>query len=54
MIEQARGINRKYGHYFDRTIINIDFDASYDKLLTLCTQLERDPQWVPASWLPGG
>ena len=47
-------MNRSYGHYFDKSIVNSDFDQSYDKLLEICTSLERDPQWVPASWLPGG
>lgn len=54
IIEQARDINRSFGHYFDKTIVNSDFDQTYDKLREMCTKLESDPQWVPASWLPGG
>ncbi|XP_057315280.1 protein PALS1-like [Hydractinia symbiolongicarpus] len=51
VIEKARDMNRKYGHYFDRTIVNSDLDRAYNELLEICDFLETQPQWVPSSWV---
>lgn len=41
----------KYGHYFDMIINNNDTERAYHQLLTEINILEREPQWVPASWV---
>ncbi|XP_046624815.1 protein PALS1 isoform X3 [Neodiprion virginianus] len=51
IIEKARDMEDKYGHLFDMIIINNDTDRAYNQLLTEINSLEREPQWVPASWL---
>ncbi|XP_051164787.1 uncharacterized protein LOC127283756 isoform X2 [Leptopilina boulardi] len=51
IIEKAREMEDKYGHLFDMIIINNDTDRAYNQLLTEINSLEREPQWVPASWL---
>nr|CAB3263937.1 MAGUK p55 subfamily member 5-like [Phallusia mammillata] len=51
IIESARDIERRYAHYFDETIRNLDLNRSYAELLRLINKLDTEPQWVPASWL---
>ncbi|XP_078046810.1 protein PALS1-like [Augochlora pura] len=51
IIEKAREMEDKYGHLFDMIIINTDTDRAYNDLLTEINSLEREPQWVPASWI---
>ncbi|XP_076757235.1 uncharacterized protein LOC143427190 isoform X2 [Xylocopa sonorina] len=51
IIEKAREMEDKYGHLFDMIIINTDTDRAYNQLLTEINSLEREPQWVPASWV---
>ncbi|XP_054261878.1 protein PALS1-like isoform X2 [Macrosteles quadrilineatus] len=50
-IEKAREMEDKYGHLFDMIIINNDTERAYHQLLNEINSLEREPQWVPASWL---
>ncbi|XP_014480744.1 PREDICTED: MAGUK p55 subfamily member 5-A isoform X7 [Dinoponera quadriceps] len=51
IIEKAREMEDKYGHLFDMLILNNDTDRAYNQLLTEINSLEREPQWVPASWI---
>ncbi|XP_043206273.1 uncharacterized protein LOC122372769 isoform X2 [Amphibalanus amphitrite] len=51
IIEKAREIEEVYGHYFDIVIINSDLNRAYEQLIHEINTLEREPQWVPASWL---
>ncbi|CAD6208213.1 GSCOCG00010466001-RA-CDS [Cotesia congregata] len=51
IIEKARDMEDKYGHLFDMIIINNDTDRAYNQLLTEINSLEREPQWVPATWV---
>ncbi|XP_058792460.1 protein PALS1 isoform X10 [Phymastichus coffea] len=51
IIEKAREMEDKYGHLFDMIIINNDTDRAYNQLLSEINSLEREPQWVPASWV---
>ena len=58
IIERAREMEERYGHYFDMIIIYSDPDRAYQQLTEEINLLEREPQWVPAAWLnkhtPGG
>merc|ERR1719427_1283107 len=51
IIERAREMEERYGHYFDMIIIYSDPDRAYQQLLDEINLLEREPQWVPAAWL---
>uniref|UniRef100_A0A0A9XNQ5 MAGUK p55 subfamily member 5 n=1 Tax=Lygus hesperus TaxID=30085 RepID=A0A0A9XNQ5_LYGHE len=51
IIEKAREMEDKYGHYFDMIINNNDTERAYIQLLNEINILEREPQWVPASWV---
>lgn len=51
LIEKARDMNRSYGHYFDKVIINNDLDSTFEEIIEICDHLETDPQWVPSSWV---
>lgn len=54
IIEKAREIEDRYGHYFDMIIINNDTERAYLELLHEINKVEREPQWIPASWVRGG
>ena len=51
IIEKAREMEEKYGHYFDLVIINNDIERTYHELVQRINYIEREPQWVPAFWL---
>ncbi|XP_050307727.1 protein PALS1 [Anthonomus grandis grandis] len=51
IIDKAREMENKYGHYFDMIIINNDTERAYHDLLCEINSLEREPQWVPAAWV---
>ncbi|KAJ9589661.1 hypothetical protein L9F63_017150 [Diploptera punctata] len=51
IIEKAREMEDKYGHFFDMIIINNDTERAYHQLVNEINSLEREPQWVPASWV---
>ncbi|KAL1139201.1 hypothetical protein AAG570_009260 [Ranatra chinensis] len=51
IIEKAREMEDKYGHYFDMIINNNDTERAYHQLLNEINILEREPQWVPAAWV---
>ncbi|XP_035703591.1 uncharacterized protein LOC110845232 isoform X2 [Folsomia candida] len=50
IIEKAREMDEKYGHYFDLVIINNEIERTYHELLQRINYTEREPQWVPAFW----
>ncbi|XP_026816925.1 MAGUK p55 subfamily member 5 isoform X3 [Rhopalosiphum maidis] len=51
IIEKAREMEDKFGHYFDMIIINNDTERAYHQLLNEINSLEREPQWVPVTWV---
>jgi len=51
IIEKAREMEEKYGHYFDLVIINNDIERTYHDLVQRINYIEREPQWVPSFWL---
>jgi len=54
VIERARTMEERYGHYFDMVIIYSDPERAYQQLLAEINLLEREPQWVPAEWVTKG
>jgi MAGUK p55 subfamily protein 5 len=51
IIQKAREMEEKYGHYFDVVFINNDVERTYHELLQRINYIEREPQWVPTFWL---
>jgi len=51
IIEKAREMEEVYGHYFDMVIVNGEEERTYSQLVAEVNRLEREPQWVPATWL---
>lgn len=51
MLQKAEEIERKYGQYFDLTILNDDLQEAYDRLYTAVYLLAKEPQWIPVNWL---
>ncbi|KAK3092558.1 hypothetical protein FSP39_004425 [Pinctada imbricata] len=51
IIERAREMEDRYGHYFDFILVNSDMDSAYEELLAEINRLEVEPQWVPIQWM---
>jgi len=51
IIERAREMEERYGHYFDMIIVYSDPERAFKQLYDEINLIEREPQWVPASWL---
>ncbi|XP_033102012.1 MAGUK p55 subfamily member 7-like isoform X2 [Anneissia japonica] len=51
MIESGIRMEANYGHYFDCTIVNEDLTTAYNELIATAMRIEREPQWVPSSWM---
>lgn len=51
IIDEARDIESRYGHYFDMILTVTDIQRAYDELLAEINALERNAQWIPISWL---
>jgi len=50
-IEESEQLYDLYSHYFDLTIINEDFDDTYNKVKDSIQTLSTDIQWVPVNWV---
>ena len=51
VIERAREMEDKYGHYLDYILVNSDMELAYQELLNEINRLEVEPQWVPSPWV---
>ncbi|XP_054157863.1 protein PALS1-like isoform X2 [Oppia nitens] len=51
IIDEARDIEARYGHYFDMILSITDIERAYQELLREINALEREPQWIPNQWL---
>jgi MAGUK p55 subfamily protein 5 len=40
-----------YGHYFDYILVNMELDRSVEELMEEINRIEREPQWVPITWV---
>lgn len=45
-------MEESYGHHFDLVLVNVDLEKTLSRLLHEVSVLEREPQWVPSTWLP--
>lgn len=51
LIEDGRQMEDTYGHLFDYSIINTNFERTFDEILKVIDRLEREPEWAPAAWV---
>ncbi|PAA79589.1 hypothetical protein BOX15_Mlig008853g2 [Macrostomum lignano] len=51
IVELGRSMEESHGHLFDFALVHTDLAAAHNQLLGQVSRLEREPQWVPASWL---
>ena len=47
----AQDMEDNYGHFFESVIPFDEVDSVYRQLMFEINLLEREPQWVPASWV---
>ena len=43
-------IEKLYRAYFDDTIVNDDFDTTYNYLKETMSKIHRDAKWIPVEW----
>lgn len=52
MLDQAEMLDSRYGHLFDKVIVNGDVAAAFRELKADVEKLdEPEVQWVPAAWM---
>lgn len=51
MIGAARRLELNFSHTFDYTLVNGCIDTAFRELCDVVHNLEREPQWVPSSWV---
>ena len=50
-LDESAQIERNYKGLFDLTIVNDNFDETFNKLRKAIETLSAQPQWVPVSWV---
>lgn len=50
MIESSL-MENSYGHYFDKTVLNRDIQASTDEIFNIINQANTTATWVPSTWM---
>ena len=51
IIDEARDIEVRFGHHFDKVLVVNDIESAYQELLKEINSLEREPQWIPSIWI---
>ena len=50
MVRKVKYLEKTYGHYFDHAVLFEDINSAYTEIIRIAERLQRDEQWVPASW----
>uniref|UniRef100_A0A9J8BHY2 Membrane protein, palmitoylated 7b (MAGUK p55 subfamily member 7) n=1 Tax=Cyprinus carpio carpio TaxID=630221 RepID=A0A9J8BHY2_CYPCA len=50
MITSAQAMENKYGHLFEKVIINDDLAMAFTELRDELTKIETDTHWIPNTW----
>ncbi|XP_058649748.1 MAGUK p55 subfamily member 7 [Onychostoma macrolepis] len=50
MITSAQAMENKYGHLFEKVIINDDLAMAFTELRNELTKIETDTHWIPNTW----
>lgn len=51
IVLESDRLSKEYAHYFDSSLVNSEFDKTFEKLLAEIDRLGVDHQWVPVSWV---
>ncbi|XP_051771498.1 MAGUK p55 subfamily member 3 isoform X2 [Ctenopharyngodon idella] len=51
MRQSAEQMDQQYGHLVDRVLVKEDSASACAELRNILERLEREPQWVPVSWV---
>ncbi|XP_016126126.1 MAGUK p55 subfamily member 3-like isoform X1 [Sinocyclocheilus grahami] len=51
MRQSAKQMDQQYGHLVDRVLVKEDSASACVELRNILERLEREPQWVPVSWV---
>lgn len=51
MRHSAEQLEQQYGHLVDRVLVKVDYASTCADLRSILERLEREPQWVPVSWV---
>ncbi|XP_035285221.1 MAGUK p55 subfamily member 7-like [Anguilla anguilla] len=51
MIDSAQEMEDRYGHLFEKTIVNEDMAFAFRELSLALEKLETEIQWIPKSWV---
>ncbi|XP_056109071.1 MAGUK p55 subfamily member 3 isoform X3 [Rhinichthys klamathensis goyatoka] len=51
MRQSAEQMDQQYGHLVDRVLVKEDSASACVELRNILERLEREPQWVPVSWV---
>lgn len=50
MITGAQAMESKYGHLFDKVIINDDLAVAFTELRDQFRKIETESHWIPHTW----
>lgn len=50
MVRTSEMMENRYGHLFDKVIVNDDLSAAFSELLMVLSTVETETHWVPVSW----
>lgn len=50
MISRAQAMENKYGHLFEKVIINDDLAMAFTELRDELTKIETETRWIPNTW----
>lgn len=51
MRHSAEQLEQQYSHLVDRVLVKEDSTSACAELRSILDRLEREPQWVPVSWV---
>lgn len=51
MRQSGAQMDQQYGHWVDRVLVKEDMASACAELRGILERLEREPSWVPVSWL---
>ncbi len=51
IILEGKKMEEEFGHLFDKVIVNMDVERSFQELRNAIHRLETEPHWIPSYWL---
>jgi hypothetical protein len=50
-LEESARLQRAYASYFDKIVVNENWEDTYLKIMNSLEDAEHDSTWVPAKWV---